>query len=137
MPESLAVRIRCQRAPFVVASLILAVLGLAPVPRRARSAPNATASGAPVGPFPRRHLVVLRDTEDPETAAAVVQAIGTWASASRVPQRRSRLLQSKRRRPARAPWPAILVLPWSRRMGLFIRPVGKRWTLGTAGVWIV
>ena len=129
MTESLAFRIRCLRASFVVTSLMLAVLGLAsPSESQVRREGIRRARQ----PISRRYLVMLRDTEDPDTAAAVVQAMGRGecVTCTAKPFEASR---SKRRRLARASWPPILVLPWSRRMGLFIRPVGKCWTLGQLG----
>jgi len=73
MTESLAFRIRCLRASFVVTSLMLAVLGLAsPSESQVRREGIRRARQ----PISRRYLVMLRDTEDPETAAAVVQAMG-------------------------------------------------------------
>ena len=73
MTESLAFRIRCLRASFVVTSLMLAVLGLAsPSESQVRREGIRRARQ----PISGRYLVMLRDTEDPETAAAVVQAMG-------------------------------------------------------------
>ena len=91
MTHFLAFSIRYRRASFVVASLD---------PCRARiresfgeSGPHRTRwhparPSAYFRPAPRR---APRTQEDPEIAAAVRPSDGTWASASRVSQRRSRL----------------------------------------------
>ena len=102
-----AVSIRCQRAPLVVASLILVVFGFASTSesqvrterdgiRRARR------------PISGRYLVVLRDRKSGErgSGAASDRGVGECVTCIATP---FEALQSKRRRPARVPWPAILV----------------------------
>jgi len=71
----LELTIRCLRASFVVASLILVVLGFA---SRSESQVRTGRNGIKRArqPVPGRYLVVLRDTEDPEIAAAALQAMG-------------------------------------------------------------